>query len=589
MSATLERREPDAQEIASFVRAMFSYADEGSFVSLRSFWQLQEGPPPDIRGSKINGAGLDSIIEDAIAGARYAANWRAPLVFAPPIATFRCGQKAAEADLVNCVCLSVEIDDGNTTEKRKLVEHLLGTATCVVASGGEWADPATGELFPKLHLHWRLSEPTRETEEHATLKRARRLACALVKADPTATTSVHPLRWPGSWHMKGDPKLARIVALDEAAEVHLNEALEALEDAAEQAGLNGDSASPQSNGEPQADIELVVSALTALPNSDEHWDQWIKIGLATFAATAGSADGLEAWTAWSSKSSKYVAGTCDERWKHFRTSPPTKVGFGTIAFWAKAAGWERPQQKKVTPNISERTPAQFFDPWAELEPPTFPIDALPPVLRTFSEDRSRVIGADPAGIAWAAISATSAAVDGSIRLRMKRHDHWSVPPAIWLALIGRPSTKKTPSIDAAWAPLKRAQKVYLDDWAQRLAQWRDTPKKTRSEYEPKPKLRFVSNDGSMEAIQDILGRQNRGVGVLRDELSGWLGQLEKYAGAKASSADRAFFLQAFEGGSNVIDRVVRGLIAVDKLLVTMCGGIQPERLKQFSDLTDDGL
>ena len=172
---------------------------------------------------------------------------------------------------------------------------------------------------------------------------------------------------------------------------------------------------------------------------------------------------------------------------------------------------------------------------------------------------------------------------------MKLHDLWSVPPAIWLALIGRPSTKKTPSIDAAWAPLKRAQKPYLDDWRQSVAQWTATPKKDRSEDEPKPKLRFVSNDGTMEAIQDILGRQNRGIGVLRDELSGWLGQLEKYAGAKGSSSDRAFFLQAFEGGSDVIDRVVRGLIAVDNLLVTMCGGIQPDRLKQFSDLTDDGL
>ncbi len=66
-------------------------------------------------------------------------------------------------------------------------------------------------------------------------------------------------------------------------------------------------------------------------------------------------------------------------------------------------------------------------------------------------------------------------------------------------------------------------------------------------------------------------------------------QLEKYAGAKASGADRAFFLQAYNGGPNVIDRVARGLIAVDNLLVTICGGIQPERLRQFHDLTDDGL
>jgi hypothetical protein len=35
--------------------------------------------------------------------------------------------------------------------------------------------------------------------------------------------------------------------------------------------------------------------------------------------------------------------------------------------------------------------------------------------------------------------------------------------------------------------------------------------------------------------------------------------------------------------------VSRGTIPIGNLLVTICGGIQPDRLRQFSDLTDDGL
>jgi hypothetical protein len=234
-------------------------------------------------------------------------------------------------------------------------------------------------------------------------------------------------------------------------------------------------------------------------------------------------------------------------------------------------------------------PPPLFDPWAELQPPTFPIDALPPVLRAFAEDRARVIGADPCALAWAAISAASAALDGSIRLKMKMHDTWAVPPAIWVALVGRPSTKKTPVIKAAWEPLQHAQNIDLDHWRQQLADWKALPKNGRDTEEPKPRRRLVSHDGTMEALQDILGRQDRGIGVLRDELSGWMGSLEKYGGTKASAADRAFFLQAFDGGPNVIDRVSRGTIPIRNLLVTICGGIQPDRLRQFSDLTDDGL
>jgi hypothetical protein len=164
-----------------------------------------------------------------------------------------------------------------------------------------------------------------------------------------------------------------------------------------------------------------------------------------------------------------------------------------------------------------------------------------------------------------------------------------VPPAIWVALVGRPSTKKTPVIKAAWEPLHHAQNIDLDHWRQQLADWKATPKNERDSEEPKQERRLVSHDATMEALQDILGRQDRGIGVLRDELSGWIGSLEKYGGTKASAADRAFFLQAFDGGPNVIDRVSRGTIPIRNLLVTICGGIQPDRLRQFSDLTDDGL
>jgi hypothetical protein len=587
---TIDLREPDRTTIAAFVHALFSYADEGSFISLRGFDQFRDGAaPPYIRGVQINGHGLDPVVDAAVVGARVSANAANPMVFAPPIATFRTSQRAAEADLINGICISVEVDAGDTRKARERLEGLIGPATVVVASGGEWADTDTGEIFPKLHLHWRLSEPTRDDVGHAQLKHCRRLACALVNADPSAKTSVHPLRWPGSWHLKAAPKLATIVALNESAEVHLSEAMDALEAAAEADGLKETIGLEQATSrDPQAPLELVVSALDALPNDDVHWDEWVRVGMMVYRATGASNEGLKAWITWSRKSQKYVAGACDARWVHFTGSPPTRIGAGTLFMLAAAAGWERPRPQPRTQQ-NAASGSIFFDPWAELEPPPFPIDALPPVLRTFSEDRARVIGADPCAIAWASISAASAALDGSIRLRMKKHDHWSVPPAIWVALIGQPSTKKSPIIDAAWEPLQRAQKLDLDQWRQEVAIWKATPKKERDQDGPAPKRRLVSHDGTMEALQDILGRQNRGIGVLRDELSGWLGSLEKYSGSKASGADRAFFLQAFNGGPNVVDRVARGTIPIDNLLVTICGGIQPERLRQFSDLTDDGL
>src|SRR5690349_13097153 len=36
---------------------------------------------------------------------------------------------------------------------------VLGPATLVVESGGQWTDPDTGEVQNKLHLYWRLKPP----------------------------------------------------------------------------------------------------------------------------------------------------------------------------------------------------------------------------------------------------------------------------------------------------------------------------------------------------------------------------------------------------------------------------------------------
>jgi hypothetical protein len=249
------RLEPDRAELERFVKAVLPYVDEGTFVSLRSFEHGAGTKPFAIKAVRVNG-GLDGVIDAAARMAGAAAGARNGVVFAPPISTFANPNHAAEADLANGPTLSVECDAGPTAARQKL-EGLLGAATVVVASGGDWTDPATGEVQPKLHLHWRLPEPTRTSEEHARLKLARKLAALLIGGDPTATPLVHPLRWPGSWHRKGKPKLCRIVALNESAELDLAEALERLEAAAKAAGLSLEKIKANGAGEDRDTAELI--------------------------------------------------------------------------------------------------------------------------------------------------------------------------------------------------------------------------------------------------------------------------------------------------------------------------------------------
>jgi hypothetical protein len=217
----------DRDQLALFLDALFRYVDVDTYVAWRAFRDdAKDKPPVLIEWSQVaGGEPLPALLDAAQRWADVAAQHPSPAVFCPPIATFTT-QRARELDLANGLALSVECD-ANPDAARAALERILGPATVVVASGG-----VTSSNEDKLHLHWRLSEPTATVEDHARLKRARILATAIVGGDATNVPAVHPIRWPGSWHRKHEPRLATIVAIDADRELHLTTALEHLEDAA---------------------------------------------------------------------------------------------------------------------------------------------------------------------------------------------------------------------------------------------------------------------------------------------------------------------------------------------------------------------
>ena len=117
------------------------------------------------------------------------------------------GWRAAEDDLYKGLVLSVECDKHPDDARAKL-EEIIGTATAIVRSGGQWVDPADGLPQDKLHLHWRLAKPAM-TGALDKLKHARQLATAIVGGDPSNIPIVHCLRWPGSMAPQGRPQAVR--------------------------------------------------------------------------------------------------------------------------------------------------------------------------------------------------------------------------------------------------------------------------------------------------------------------------------------------------------------------------------------------
>jgi putative DNA primase/helicase len=81
---------------------------------------------------------------------------------------------------------------------------------------------------------------------------------------------------------------------------------------------------------PEADIKRIRAALRVIPNNDVHYDDWIRIGMATWAASSGSTEGFVAWDQWSQKSGKYQAAETSRAWASFHKKPPHSIGAGTL-------------------------------------------------------------------------------------------------------------------------------------------------------------------------------------------------------------------------------------------------------------------
>ena len=325
----------DRGELQRFIDATFAYADRDSFVSLRCFRDDIDGVAlrDDWRSVRVTG-NADDLVDAAEDLATLAAIAAAPTVFAPPVCSFKTADKADAANVCNGLVITAEID-ANPGAGRARLEGVLGPATVVVASGGLWLDPESGELLPKLHLHWRLEKPTRTTVEHDLLKEANQLATVLAGSDPTAVPLVHPLRWAGSWHRKATPRMARIVDGDITREIGLADALNKLRAASK---ANGHDPAPPKEFAAFAPAELldITAAIACIPNDDSNvpagssWEQWNNMGLRISAATGGSDIGLALWLDWSKRSKAFNEAETRVRWRHYAISPPTQTNAGAL-------------------------------------------------------------------------------------------------------------------------------------------------------------------------------------------------------------------------------------------------------------------
>jgi hypothetical protein len=241
------------------------------------------------------------------------------------------------------------------------------------------------------------------------------------------------------------------------------------------------------------------------------------------------------------------------------------------------------------------TPEEFqqvFGPWTDW-------------LQTASEAKNA-----PLDFVALALLTTASACIGNTRWA-RPWDGWKEPPILWSMLVGDPSAGKSPALDSILDPVKEieremseAYKTARKEWEDAdqiaslvLSQWKSDAKSALAEGSDAPakpveadagkrpiRARVQISDATTEKVADLLANTWRGLLLSRDELSGWLGGMDRYSGG----GDRPFWLEAFGGRSYTIDRKNSPEpVIVDHLSVSILGGTQPDKLDSLLVKSDD--
>ncbi|MEN8896910.1 MAG: DUF3987 domain-containing protein [Yoonia sp.] len=251
-----------------------------------------------------------------------------------------------------------------------------------------------------------------------------------------------------------------------------------------------------------------------------------------------------------------------------------------------------PKEKAGQINVQGqiRPAADPVDLWGSFDPPELPQGLLPRLIEDFAHANGAQMGADPAGLAVAALVTCAAAIPDKIKIKVKRHADWTESARIWAAAMGPPSAKKSPIISAATGPLCKLDSEMMRAWQKKVQEYDALPPDEKKGRQRPPQTRLRLGDTTIEAAQGVMEGSPWGVLLLQDELSGFFGAMDKYNGGKGASADRAVWLQSYNGGEFSLNRVSRGAVLIENLSVCMLGGIQPEPMRKIAgDAVDDGL
>jgi putative DNA primase/helicase len=241
-------------------------------------------------------------------------------------------------------------------------------------------------------------------------------------------------------------------------------------------------------------------------------------------------------------------------------------------------------------------------------------ELLPATFREWVCDTSERMQAPLDFLAISAMVGAGAVIGNKIGIQPKQSDiGWIEVPNLWGAIVGRPSSMKSPALEAMLAPVMSLEAKALQSFEAQLpvrqfelAKYEADKKAfgaklkkgqaVQSDMPIEPQFeqqrRYVANDTTFQKLGVLCAENPNGLLIFQDELSGLLEGIS----CQGQEGARAFYLTAWNGRqSYTFDRIGRGTTLISKLCLSVLGGFQPAKLSEHlggavtGGHKDDGL
>lgn len=211
----------------------------------------------------------------------------------------------------------------------------------------------------------------------------------------------------------------------------------------------------------------------------------------------------------------------------------------------------------------------------------FPIDIFPEPIQNYILECNQKLDSNIDYMGCSLLWLISVCIGNSIQIEVKKG--WIENSTIWMSLVGKAGIGKTPSINNVIFPLQKINsreiKKYFKEF-EKFEFYNNLSKKDQKDYPEvqKPiKKQFIANDITLEALVDLHEESDNSVGVFKDELAGWLKDMNKYR----AGSDLEFWLSCWSGKSVSLNRLTRKGSFIDKPMIPVLGGIQPDIFNNF--------